>query len=264
MQRSPSGKGLGVRLARNSAKSPRDRFARLSSATPARLDVGRAGPRYTTAAMLAFRADHARAVDAVRNELPAGWARRHGMLEVRSQADSRETYLLRPELGRRLVPADATRLKRMRVSSRSKTPTVMLCVGDGLSCAAVDAHAPALMKAVQRRLGKRYRVLAPPLFIRNARVRIEDHIGEIVQPDLIVMIIGERPGLVTAESLSAYVLWHPRLKSTEPDRTVISNIHPGGLRIPAAAAKIAQLIDDAMENQASGAALSAVLASREA
>ncbi len=241
-----------------------DAFTRMRRATPARLGVGRAGPRYTTASMLAFRADHARAVDAVRNELPAGWAKRHGLLEVHSQADTREAYLLRPELGRRLAPADAARLKRLRVSGKRKLPTLMLCVGDGLSCAAVDAHAPALMKALVRRFGKRYRVLAPPLFIRNARMRIQDHIGEIVQPDVIVMIIGERPGLVTAESLSAYVIWRPRLESAEPDRTVISNIHPGGLRIPAAAGKIAQLVADAIENRASGAALSALLASRGA
>ncbi len=242
-------------------KTPVDTFARLRRATPARLGVGRAGPRYTTRAMLAFRADHARAVDAVRNELPAGWAKGHGLTEVRSQAESRDAYLLRPELGRRLATADAARLKRLRPGAKSKPPTVLLCIGDGLSCAAVEAHGPELLRAIAGRLRKHFR-LPPPLFIRNARVRIQDHIGEIVRPDIVVMIIGERPGLATAESLSAYVIWHPRLSSMEPDRTVISNMHPGGLRIPQAAAKIAQLVIDVAANQASGVALSAKLAAK--
>ncbi|MGO9449757.1 MAG: ethanolamine ammonia-lyase subunit EutC [Candidatus Binataceae bacterium] len=242
-------------------KSSPDQFDRMKRATPARLGVGRAGSRYTTAAMLAFRADHARAVDAVRNEVPAGWAKQHGMTEVHSQADSREAYLLRPELGRRLATTDVARLKRFR-SSTSKQSTVMICVGDGLSCAAVQAHAPALLRALVRDLRGKCRLLVP-LFIRNARVRIQDHIGEIVRPDVIVMIIGERPGLATAESLSGYVIWRPRLDSIEPARTVISNIHPGGLRIPEAAKKIAQLVADAIENEASGAALAAKLASKK-
>lgn len=233
----------------------------MKRATPARLDVGRAGPRYTTDAMLAFRADHARAVDAVRNEPPADWAKHHGLMEVHSQADSREAYLLRPELGRRLSSADAARVKRLRTPA-GKLPSLMICIGDGLSCAAVEAHGPALLHALQNRIRGRYRVIAPSLFIRNARVRIQDHIGEIVRPDVIVMIIGERPGLATAESLSAYVIWRPRLRSAEPDRTVISNIHPGGIRIAQAAGKIAQLVADAVENQASGAVLSARLAAK--
>ena len=238
-----------------------DEFKRMMRSTPARLDVGRAGPRYTTASLLLFQADHARAVDAVRIELPPDWGRRHGMTEVRSQADSREAYLLRPELGRRLRAADASRLKRLRSAGASRLPSVLICVGDGLSSAAVGAHGPALTRALLKHLGPRHRVLGAPLFVRNARVRIQDHIGEIVRPDVIVMIIGERPGLVTAESLSAYVIWRPRLKSAEPDRTVISNIHPGGLRIAEAAAKISELVAEAVQNQASGAALSARLAS---
>jgi ethanolamine ammonia-lyase small subunit len=241
-------------------KPPSNEFDRLKNATPARLDVGRAGPRYTTTSLLSFRADHARAVDAVRTELPSGWARRHGMMEIGSQAESREAYLLHPELGRRLCAADAKRLRRLRPSASIKTPTVMICVGDGLSSAAVDAHGPVLTRAVLKALHGKYRIIGGLLFIRYARVRIQDHIGEIVRPDVIVMIVGERPGLATAESLSAYVIWRPRLSSAEPDRTVISNIHPGGLRIADAAARISQLVADAVQHQASGAALAARLA----
>ena len=184
------------------------------------------------------------------------------MMEVCSRAQSRETYLLRPELGRRLKAADVARLKSLRPRVARRDSTIMICVGDGLSCAAVEEHAPGLIRAVQRNLRRRYRILKPAIFIRNARVRIQDHLGEILRPDLIVIIIGERPGLASAASLSAYVLWRPRLNSREPDRTVISNIHPGGLRTRQAGRKIAQLVADAIANRASGAALAAKLASR--
>ena len=133
-------------------------------------------------------------------------------------------------------------------------PSVLLCIGDGLSSAAVEKNAAPLLRALTRMLAPRYRLLKP-IFIRNARVRIEDHLGEILRPDIVCMIVGERPGLVTAESLSAYVIYRPTLKSIEPDRTVISNIHRGGIPIAEAARKIAALIDDVVKFQASGAAL---------
>ena len=231
-------------------------FDAMRKSTPARLDVGRAGPRYTTAAMLSVRADHARAVDAVMTMVGREWPRRNGLLEVKSQARTREDYIRYPELGRRLDAADAARVARLKPRGRGKaaTPSVLLCVGDGLSSAAVEKNAAPLVRALSRRLASRYRWLKP-MFIRNARVRIEDHLGDILRPDLICMIVGERPGLNTVESLSAYVIYRPTLKSIEPDRTVISNIHRGGIPIAEAARKIAVLVDDAIRLQATGAAL---------
>ena len=232
-------------------------FDAMRRATPARLGVGRAGPRYTTAAMLSLRADHARAVDAVTTLVARDWPRRNGLLEVHSQALTREDYLRYPERGRRLDAADAARLGRLaphRARSKSAKPSVLLCIGDGLSSAAVEKNAAPLLRALTRRLAPRYRLLKP-IFIRNARVRIEDHLGEILRPDVVCLIVGERPGLATAESLSAYVIYRPTLKSIEPDRTVISNIHRGGISLADAARKIAALIDDTIKFQASGAAL---------
>ena len=238
-------------------------FDALRRETPARLGVGRAGPRYTTAAMLALRADHARAVDAVMTLVPADWARRNGLVEVRSQAESREDYLLHPQRGRRLAPSDVVVVKRLAGQVKRKAskpiPIVLVCVGDGLSSAAVEKNAAPLVKALTRALVSRYRLLKP-LFIRNARVRIEDHLGELMHPDVVCMIIGERPGLATAESLSAYVIYRPSLKSIEPDRTVISNIHRGGIPVAAAARQIATLIDDATKYRATGAALAKLTA----
>jgi ethanolamine ammonia-lyase large subunit len=237
-----------------------DNFDAMRRATPARLGVGRAGPRYTTTAMLALRADHARAVDAVMTEIPRDWAGRNGLVEVRSEALTREDYLRYPERGRRIAAADIARLKNLSAPKKrtargkSPKPSVLICVGDGLSSAAVGKNAVPLLKALERALKSRCHLLKP-IFIRNARVRIEDHIGELLHPDVVCMIVGERPGLATAESLSAYVIYRPTLKSIEPDRTVVSNIHSGGIPIAEASGKIAALVDDAIRFQATGAAL---------
>jgi ethanolamine ammonia-lyase small subunit len=231
-------------------------FDMMRKSTPARLGLGRAGPRYTTAAMLSLRADHARAVDAVMTEVAQDWPRQNGLLEVHSQALTREDYIRYPERGRRLTDANAARVARLKSRGRSKStmPSVQICIGDGLSSAAVEKNAAPLLRALTKILASRYQLLKP-IFIRNARVRIEDHLGEILRPDIVCMIVGERPGLVTAESLSTYVIYRPTLKSIEPDRTVISNIHRGGIPIAEAARKIATLLDDAIKFQASGAAL---------
>ncbi|MGC2303820.1 ethanolamine ammonia-lyase subunit EutC [Candidatus Binatus sp.] len=240
-------------------------FDTMRKSTPARLGLGRAGPRYTTAAMLSLRADHARAVDAVMTEVARDWPRHNGLLEVHSQAQTREDYIRYPERGRRLTDADAKRIARLKPPPirspfprgkglGARFPSILLCIGDGLSSAAVEKNAAPLLRTLTKLLTSRHRLLKP-IFIRNARVRIEDHLGEILRPDVICMIVGERPGLVTAESLSAYVIYRPSLKSIEPDRTVISNIHRGGIPIAEAARKIATLIDEAIEFEASGAAL---------
>ena len=248
-----------ARLLMNSSATD---FDAMRGATPARLDVGRAGSRYTTPAMLALRADLARAVDAVMTTIPRDWARRNGLMEVHSEALTREDYLRYPERGRRITKVGLARVKNLATSrtrsSRGKMakPTVLISVGDGLSSAAIEKNAMPLLKALERALKSRCNLMKP-IFIRNARVRIEDHLGEILRPDVICMIVGERPGLATAESLSAYVIYRPTLKSIEPDRSVISNIHRGGIPIAEAARKIARLIDDAIRVQASGAALAA-------
>jgi len=233
-----------------------------SIVTPARLNIGRAGSRYPTASMLKFRADHARAVDAVMTEVSAEWPRKNGLAEFHSKASTRDEYLHNPERGRRLRGDEIAKLKALDRPSRKKAaskPSVLIFVGDGLSSAAVEANAGPLARALTKALREKYHLMKP-IFIRNARVRIEDYLGEIMRPELICMIVGERPGLATAESLSAYVIYRPRLSSLEPDRTVISNIHRGGIPIAEAAKKIAALVDDAFRHCATGARLAAMLA----
>jgi ethanolamine ammonia-lyase small subunit len=222
---------------------------------PARLGVGRAGPRYTTPSMLKLRADHARAVDSVLTEVPADWPKRNGLREFASEAASREQYLLNPDLGRRIRPGDIAQIRKLKPGREHRNwPSVLVFIGDGLSSIAIEKNVPPLLPRLFPFLTKRYRVF-PPFFVRNARVRIEDHIGEILRPDVVCMLVGERPGLTTAESLSAYVIYRPRLKSIEADRTVISNIHRGGLSIPDAAREIAALIDNAIKYRETGTRL---------
>jgi ethanolamine ammonia-lyase small subunit len=235
------------------------------TATPARLNIGRAGARYTTSSMLKFRADHARAVDAVMTEVGADWPRKNGLPEFHSEAATRDEYLRHPERGRRLRADEIAKLKALNRTSSKKDaskPSVLIFIGDGLSSAAVEANAAPLLRALTSTRREKYRLLQA-IFIRNARVRIEDHLGELLRPDVVCMIVGERPGLATAESLSAYVIYRPRLKSLESDRTVISNIHRGGVSGAEASKKIAVLIDDAIQHRATGTKLAAILAATD-
>src|ERR1700683_670082 len=181
--------------------------------SPTRLDIGRAGTRYKTSALLNFRADHARAVDAVMTEVGTEWPGTHGLAEFHSDAATRDEYLHHPERGRRLRSDEIPKLKTLDRPAAKKTaskPAVLIFIGDGLSSAAVEAGAVPLLRALTTALRAKYHLLKP-IFIRNARVRIENHLGEILRPDLVCMIVGERPGLATAGGPSASVIFPPRL-----------------------------------------------------
>ena len=225
---------------------------------PARLGIGRSGPRLRTRAWLDLVADHARARDAVTSEVPPALVRRLGLVEIATGARSRADYVRVPELGRRLDPSARARLRRCR-----QAPEVQLALTDGLSSAAVVANGAALLRPLVRELARRGRRLGTPLFVRNGRVRVQDAIGALLRPEVFCFIVGERPGLATAESLSAYVLYRPTLRSAEPERSVVSNIHRGGLPPARAARELADLIDEILRRRASGAALAAARAAEE-
>ncbi len=243
------------RTAKSKPPPPVPGLRALLAATPARLAIGRSGPRLRTAAALAYAADHARARDAVTTEVPPALVRRLGLIEIPTRAATRAEYVRQPALGRALAPAGVTRLRRCR-----KRPDVQLALADGLSAAAVIAGGGALLRALTRLLRARRLRLGTPLFIRNGRVRIQDEIGALVRPEVFCLIVGERPGLATAESLSAYVIFRPNRQSAEPDRSVISSIHDGGVPPARAARAIADLIDEILARGASGAALAAARA----
>ena len=227
-------------------------LAALLATTPARLAIGRAGTRLPARAYLAYVADHARARDAVTTEVPVSFVRKLGLVEIATCAATRSDYLRVPALGRTPAPASLARLRRCR-----RHTEVQLALADGLSSTAVVTNGAALLRVLTRLLRARGRRLGTSLFIRNGRVRVQDEIGAILEPEVFCLVVGERPGLATAESLSAYVLYRPSRRSAEPDRSVISNIHRGGLPPAGAARVIADLIDEILAHQASGVALAA-------
>lgn len=233
-------------------------LAGLLASTPARLAIGRAGPRLRAGAYLEFIAAHARARDAVLNEVPPAFVRRLGLREIGTRATSREAYVREPALGRALAPGAVAILRRCR-----QRPDVQLALTDGLSSSAVMANGAVMLRALTRRLGARGLRLGTPLFVRNGRVRVQDEIGEVLRPEVFCFLVGERPGLATADSLSAYVLYAPRRTSAEPDRTVLSNIHRGGVPPARAARQLVALIEEILRLRASGAALAAAQGSEQ-
>lgn len=226
-------------------------FRKLKSKTPARLGSGRAGPRYKTLTMLRFRADHAAAQDAVFSQVPDDFGEKHGLVSVQTRCQDKDMYLTRPDLGRVL---DAENMEKLR----SQIPThqrVLLVVGDGLSSQAVQANAPDCMAAIRDGLTARGIDTGKGVFVRYCRVGASDAIGDITGCEVLCMLVGERPGLVTAQSMSAYLTYRPRTGIPESSRTVVSNIHAQGTPAVEAGAYVAELIETILKRQMSGVGL---------
>lgn len=228
-------------------------MARLLAATPARVAVGRAGPRYRTNTMLRFRADHAAAKDAVLSEVDPELLARLGMFEVASRAPDKATFLQRPDLGRTLSD-DA----RAEIGKRiGRAPTLVVVYGDGLSAAALNQHLAEFHGSLERALAARGIGHATPFFVRRSRVKIMDEIARLVGAQAALFVCGERPGLGFADSMSAYYIYQPAAGATDADREVISNINPRG-RAPAdAAADVAAAIERILREKKSGVVLAA-------
>ena len=228
-----------------------DGFRRLMEKTPARLGSGRAGPRYKTLTMLRFRADHAAAQDAVFSQVSEDFARAGAMEEVQTRCHSKDEYLTRPDLGRCFDEENAGRIRALIPGS----PRVQIVIGDGLSSAAITANAMDCLQAI--RDGLKLKGIDPgtPLFVRYCRVGAGDAIGDITGCELVCMLVGERPGLVTDKSMSAYLTYRPRTGVSESSRTVVSNIHAQGPPAVEAGAYIAELMETILKKQVSGVAL---------
>jgi len=228
-----------------------DKFRKLKGRTPARLGSGRAGPRYKTLTMLRFRADHAAAQDAVFSQVPEDFAAKNGMAEVVTRGKSKDEHLTRPDHGRCF---DEENQKKIR-SAIQGAPRVQIVVGDGLSSAAITANAMDCLEAIRDGLKLKGIDAGTPIFVRYCRVGAGDAIGDITGCELVCMLVGERPGLVTDKSMSAYITYQPKVGIPESTRTVVSNIHPQGTPAPEAGAHIAELIATILEKKASGVAL---------
>jgi ethanolamine ammonia-lyase small subunit len=223
----------------------------LMSKTPARIGIGRAGLRPKTNALLKFRFDHAAAVDAVYGSVNEELLKRLDLFKVNTQVTDKETYILRPDLGRKLSE-DA---KQMISKSCRKAPTVQIVVSDGLSSSAIEENVEDVYLSLQQSLKSLSIDTGTPFYIEKGRVAVMDDVGELLQPKVVVLLIGERPGLVSAESLSAYLCYEPRKGTIEADRMVISNIHKGGIPPVEAGAYLGTVIQKILKYEASGVTL---------
>ena len=228
-----------------------DSYRRLKARTPARLGMGKAGVRYKTVSMLRFRADHAAAQDAVFSQVPEDYAANNGMVEVKTRCRDKDEYLTRPDLGRRF---DEENQKKIRAAIPG-TPTVQIVVGDGLSSAAIQANAMDCMAAIRDGLKARNIQTGDAIFVRYCRVGAGDAVGDVTGCQVVCVLVGERPGLVTDKSMSAYITYKPHTGVSESCRTVVSNIHGGGTPAVEAGAHIAELIERILQRKVSGVGL---------
>ena len=231
-----------------------DGLRALMAATPARIGVGRSGPRPRTAANLLFLADHGVTQDALMHEVDADLLEELGLFSVESMAADRQTYLKRPDLGRKLTEA-AKAVLRDRCT---KNPDVQVFVGDGLSGAAIDHNLRQIMPVLQQGLNSAGLSLGTPFFVKNARVGLLNDVNGIVDARVCAILIGERPGLARAQSMSIYLGFRPRPDSTDANRDAICNIYEGGLNPLEAGAHAVQLIQKMIRDKASGVELKMV------
>lgn len=231
--------------------------------TDARIALGRAGHSMPTAAHLALQLAHAQARDAVHLAFDppalAASVRALGLqtLTLQSAADNRATYLQRPDLGRRLCDESAHVLAARRIGDASRFDLAFV-IADGLSALAVHHHAAPLIQATRARLdadaGPTWSI-APVAIVEQARVAIGDEIGDALAADCVVVLIGERPGLSSPDSLGLYITWAPKPGLSDARRNCISNVRPAGLLIDTAATKLHQLLIQARARQITGVAL---------
>jgi ethanolamine ammonia-lyase small subunit len=232
-----------------------DPWATLRRHTAARIALGRAGASLPTAEVLRFALDHALARDAVHAELDieqlekdmADAAPELSILRVASRVTDRTTYLQRPDLGRQLDDASRQRLSQVKVAG-----DVSLVLADGLSATATQRHAAALCGLLVPRLRESRLAIGPLVIARFARVALQDEIGQALGARCSVILIGERPGLGTPDSLGAYVVFNPKPGNTDAQRNCVSNIRPAGLPLQAAADTLHFLIAQSLRLQLSG------------
>jgi ethanolamine ammonia-lyase small subunit len=249
----------------------------LLARTPARVLAGRSGSSYRTATALKLREDHAAAQDAVHAELDLNrdfgpLVEKHGLFEVRTRANTKAEYLRRPDLGRRLSPESVELIR----ANCEPNVELQIVIGDGLSATAATVQAPVLLEklistvvrhsvagaagtygeapkpsldspnspappATEWRTTVRPSAVGRPFVIHHCRVGVMNEIGDVLSPEVLVLLVGERPGLATAESLSAYLAYKPRTGHTDANRNLVSNIHARGVGLDDAADRILKL-----------------------
>src|SRR6202140_4317250 len=234
-----------------------DILQKVRAQTPARLLAGRSGAAYRTNTQLELREAHAAARDAVRAELDLftnlgdNFVRKWNLFEVCSQATTKDEYVLRPDLGRHLNDQSRKELTKRCTTAHD----LQIVIGDGLSVTAVALQVPRLLPLLYEGAKMRAWSVGEIFVIRHCRVGILNEIGELLEPKVAVLLIGERPGLATAESLSAYMAYQPKASDTDANRNLISNIHARGVSTELAAQRILNLAASMMRTQKSGCEL---------
>ena len=223
----------------------------LISKTPARIGVGRAGLRPKTNTWLKFRFDHAAAVDAVYGSVNDELLKQLELFKVNTQVTDKEVYIRRPDYGRKL----SNEAKEIITKTCKKSPTVQIIVSDGLSSKAIEENLEDVYLSLQQSLKSLQIDVGTPFYIEKGRVAAMDDVGELLKPKVVVLLIGERPGLVSAESLSAYLCFEPKKGTIEADRMVVSNIHRGGIPPVEAGAYLGTVIQKILKYEASGVSL---------
>lgn len=229
----------------------------IRARTPARILVGRAGPAYRTETQLELRQDHAAALDAVHAELDlerdfgAEFVQRWGLFLVQSRAGDKSEFLMRPDLGRKLDEAARVAIGRHCPGGAD----LQVVIGDGLSAAAVVAQVPPLLPLLEGEAQARAWSFGRPFVVRHCRVGVLNDVGALLGAAVVVLLIGERPGLATAQSLSAYMAFRPGADHSDAQRNLISNIHARGVAVAAAARRIAALAEKMRALQTSGVAV---------
>lgn len=223
-------------------------FMAMKERTPARIGVGHAGARYRTETMLRFQADHASAQAAVFSDVPQELIDSLRLPAYQTACESREEFLTRPDKGRVFQPEV---LSAIRASIPGDARAVIY-VADGLSSSAVRANAADILPVICKGLQGVGVKTNNPFFVRFGRVATMDQIGDGLNADVVCVLLGERPGLVTADSMSAYIAYRPTVGMLESRRTVLANIHRGGTPPVEAGAHIVELIQLMLEKKVSG------------
>ncbi|EOI6949969.1 ethanolamine ammonia-lyase subunit EutC [Enterococcus faecalis] len=221
---------------------------KMKAFSPARLGVGRAGTRYMTSSTLRFRADHAAAQDAVFSDVSEDLVKEMNFISTKTICNSKDEYLTRPDYGRQF-DEENSEIIRKNTTPKAK---IQMVVGDGLSSAAIEANIKEVLPAIKQGLNMYNLDFDNVVFVKYCRVPAMDKIGEITDADVVCLLVGERPGLVTAESMSAYIAYKPTVGMPEARRTVISNIHKGGTPAVEAGAYIAEIIKKMLDKKKSG------------
>jgi ethanolamine ammonia-lyase small subunit len=227
----------------------------MRKATPARIAIGKSGARQKTTSYLNFLADHAAAQDAVFMDVSDEFLDRLNLFRTQTVVNDKDEYLMRPDLGK--IMSDDS--KQLILKNCQKGLQVQIIVADGLSSTSVEANVADILPALLQGLKAEGLSVGTPFFVKYGRVGVQDEIGKMLNCDVIVELVGERPGLTTAESISSYMIYRPNNNTVEADRTVISNIHRAGTPPAEAGAHMATIIKKMIVNKASGITLSEML-----